>query len=284
MKLPAATPFADHLLVWIDPESCERTEAGLYVPDWQPGDRDATVAVVAAAPLRLSTERRLEFPHMDGRAYTYADLRGIPRRDDLVFLRPNTFKPELEMPGFPGVFIVALDRVLASVGHDDVLTPFQGLLLCEEVWDDDVRQRPDGTRERSTVIGNQAVAGLRFASTTRLVTEVDPLPISGVLRVLHVGPALNGQPDVVQPGDVVACHPMAFARHAKKQDDIPDATEKVQLQIMQPRRIRIGPIEYAVVPRQLVMGVREKYAYAAAGFTAADLDDILKFPEQTGKL
>ena len=54
MRLPNVTPYADCLLVWVDPESTQRSAGGVYMPEWQRGDRDATMAVVAASPVRVA--------------------------------------------------------------------------------------------------------------------------------------------------------------------------------------------------------------------------------------
>ena len=250
MKLPNVTPYADCLLVWVDPASTQRTAGGVFLPDWQRGDREATVAVVAASPRMLSAERPLEFPGMDGNRYTYADLVDIPQPGNLVFLRPNTFRPDNEYPGLPGVFIIALDRVLAVVDNDDNLAPFQGLLLAQPVWEDDVRLRPDGVPERFRV--------LPFGGTvTEVITETDPVPLEGLLRVTHAGNPLRGQEDNISVGRVFAFHRMAFTRHARKQDDIPDGVGPIKHEAFEPRRILINGQSHAIVHRQLVMGQRQ---------------------------
>ena len=249
MRLPNVTPYADCLLVWVDPESTQRTASGLYRPEWQSGEKDATVAVVAASPVRLSSERPLEFAGMDGNHYTYADLVDIPQPGNLVFLRPNTFRADNEYPGLPGVFIIALDRVLAVVDNDDHLSPFQGLLLTERVWDDDVRLRPDGMPERFRTM---AVGDVR----AEVITETDPLPLDGLLRVTHAGNPLRGQEDNISVGGVFAFHRYAFTRHARKQDDIPDGVGKPKLDMFEPRTLLINGHRHAIVHRQLVMGQR----------------------------
>lgn len=250
MKLPNVTPYADCLLVWVDPNSIPRTAGGVLLPDWQRGDADATLAVVAASPVTLSAERGLEFPDMDGKRYTYADLVDIPQPGNLVFLRANTFRADNEYPGLPGVFIIALDRVLAVVDNEDNLSPFQGLLLAQPVWEDDVRLRPDGVPERYQTM---ALGGGR----TEVITETDPIPLDGLLRVTHAGNPLRGQADNISAGCVYAFHRMAFTRHARKQDDIPDGTGPIKHEAFEPRRITLNGQTHAIVHRQLVMGQRQ---------------------------
>ena len=249
MKIPNVTPYADCLLVWVDPATTQRTASGLYLPEWQRGDQDATLAVVAASPVKLSPERTLEFPDMDGQRYHYADLVDIPQPGNLVFLRANTFRADNEYPGLPGVFIIALDRVLAVVDNDDHLSPFQGLLLAQPVWEDDVRLRPDGVRER--------FQSLPMAEgVSEVVTETDPLPLEGLLRVTHAGNPMRGQADNISVGQVFAFHRCAFTRHARRQDDIPDGVGPPQLDMFEPRRIMLNGQTHAIVHRQLVMGQR----------------------------
>lgn len=280
METPNVNPRADHLLVWIDVAAADRTESGLYIPDWQPGDKDATKAEVVAVPLDLSRERPLEFANMDGRRYHYSDLRDLPRLGETVYLRPNTFKPELEYPGYPGVFLIALDRVVAlgRKGRQlsqqesnfafvpqyapDELLPFQGLLLCDEVWGDDVRQREDGVRERFAFAprsptderGFDEEIGLPFSKQKEIVTEVNPLPIPFTLRVLYSGVPLHGQENVVKPGDVITAHRMLFAYHRVIQEDIIDDTGPERM-MWQPPKIVIEGHTYAVIPRAMVMAV-----------------------------
>jgi hypothetical protein len=240
MTIPS--PLRDHLFVRVDAESLDRTEAGIYIPDWQPGDKGAVKAEVVAVPLGLSHNRPLDFPGLDGRAYKYADLQDLPRVGETVYLKPNTFSPDTEYPLQKGVFLVPLDKVVAIAGPKGV-RPFQGLLLCEEVYGDDVRQRADGVRERMDFGG---MGGLSV-----IVAELDPLPIPFTLRILHAGQPLRGQEDVVAEGDTIVAHRMLFAYHPVKQKDDEETGERW---MWQPPRIVIDGREYAYVPRQGVMG------------------------------
>ena len=260
-NLTLPSPLRDHLFVRIDAEKLDRTETGLYIPDWQPGDKDAVAAEVVAVPVGLSRERPLDYPDMDGRAYTYTDLADLPKIGDTVYLKPNTFKPDLEYPGHPGVFLVPLDKVVAVQGAEG-LRPFQGLLLCEEVYGDDVRQRPDGVRERvqrTKKHGFDAEVALPYHEFVEVVTEVNPLPLPFTLRILHAGQPLRGQEDVVAEGDTIIAHRMLFAYHAlKNADDDVDGHEGRWC--WQPPRINISGREYCYCPRQCVMGKQKWFA------------------------
>lgn len=247
------SPLRDHLFVQVDLASADLTPSGLYIPDWQPGDKDAQQAVVMAVPLSLS-DRKLGFPNMDGRTYTYRDLQDLPRVGETVFLKPNTFKPHQEYPGHPGVFLVELDKVIAvaaSPQDGGPVVAFQGLLLCEPVYGDDVRMGSQGVRERVT-FGIDPIT--ENAPVQQVVVEVDPLPLPFTLRVVHDGPTLRGQPDLVEQGDVVLAHKMCFAWHAVKQKDNEEASARW---CWQPSSIVIAGKEYAYVPRQCVMAKPE---------------------------
>ncbi len=257
--MPVPSPLRDHLFVQVDTAALDRTPTGLYIPDWQPGDKDAQQAVVVAVPLSLS-DRRLPYPFMDGYAYAYRDLRDLPRVGETVYLKPNTFKPEWEFPGHPGVFLVALDKVIAVAASPEdggPLVPFQGLLLCEQVYGDDVRMGDKGVRER---IGSMNLGMMpewtRPMIHDDVVLELDPLPIPFTLKVLHTGVPLHQQPDLVQVGDVVVAHKMLFAHHAVKQrDDDPD--EGRGRWCWQCSSIVIAGTEYFYIPRQCVMAKTE---------------------------
>ncbi|MGI4873221.1 MAG: hypothetical protein ACRYFX_18830 [Janthinobacterium lividum] len=252
MSLPS--PLRDHLFVQVNAASLDRTETGLYIPDWQPGDKDAVAAEVVAVPVGLSRERPLDYPGMDGRTYTYADLVDLPNIGDTVYLKPNTFKPDLEYPGHPGVFLVALDKVVAVAGAGG-LRPFQGLLLCEEVYGDDVRARSDGVRERVhfTDLGATGASdGTHLYRKT--ILEVNPLPLPFTLRILHAGHPLRGQEGVVAEGDTIIAHRMLFAYHAVKQKDDEEASARW---MHEPPKITIEGRDYAYCPRQCVMGKAE---------------------------
>ncbi len=272
MQLPS--PLRDHLFVRVDAASLDRAPSGLYIPDWQPGDKDAVAAEVVAVPVGLSRERPLDYPHMDGRAYTYADLQELPQVGETVYLQPNTFKPELEYPGHPGVFLVALEKVVAVAGPDG-LRPFQGLLLCEEVYDDDVRQRPDGVRERVKDASFGKFAGTQW-TRQEVVTELNPSPQPCILRILHAGQPLRRQESVVKVGDVVVADRRLFVYHATNQNDTPNMDRATELgkYVLEPPTIVIDGTTYAYVPRQMVLGVQaltNPYAELSYAWTTDDM-------------
>lgn len=246
------SPYRDHLLVLVDPETAYRTAGGVLLPEWQRGDRDPCYGTVLAAPQGVS-RAGLGFPDLDGGRYTYADLTELPRVGDTVYFKYNTLKEELEHPEQAGVFLLALERVVAVVGPEG-LRPFQGLLLGEPVWGDDVQVNLfTGRREQGTAafVERDLPGGNTLQTTEFLVTEAAPLPLPFLLRVLHAGQPLRGQPDVVADGDVVSIHRMAYAYHAVQQDENEQATARW---CWQAPSLPIGGRELIYVPRQLVLG------------------------------
>jgi co-chaperonin GroES (HSP10) len=267
-------PLRDHLFVQIDKDKLDRTETGVYIPDWQPGDKDAQQGVVVATPIALSPERRLANPGMDGKTYSYADLQDLPRVGEVVYLRPNTFKPDMEYPGHPGVFLVDIGKVIAvaaSVEDGGPVVGFQGLLLCEEVYDDNVYTEEDGTRAR-VMYGVDPITP--DAKAQRIVVELDPMPIPFALRVVYDGVPLKGQTNLAKVGDVVIGHRMAFTRHALKNADHQDVSSRWT---WQPTKVTIEGRDYAILARQCVMAIEEKPCFnfqldgSARKFYASDL-------------
>jgi hypothetical protein len=236
MNIPR--PLRDYLFVRLDAAALDRTPSGLYIPDWQPGDKDARQAEVVAVPLALS-DRPLPFANLDGQAYTYRDLRDLPRVGETVYLKPDTFKADLEYPGHPGVFLVPLDKVIAvgaSLADGGPIVPFQGLLLCSPVYADDVHVTEAGQHVSIAESG--------------LVEQVNELPLPFVLHIEYAGVPLAGQSNIVRAGDEIVAHKMLFAYHAVRQreDDAPGGRWW-----WQPATIFIDGAEYAYVPRQCVM-------------------------------
>jgi co-chaperonin GroES (HSP10) len=256
MSIPR--PLRDHLFVQIDKDKLDRTDSGVYIPDWQPGDKDAQQGIVVATPIALSPERRLANPGMDGQTYSYADLQDLPRVGEVVYLRPNTFKPDMEYPGHPGVFLIDIGQVIAisnKSGMPDFIKPFQGLLLCEEVYDDNVRVREDGRRYSVRPNPKQPADWPAFMGP-EMIGELDPLPIPFALRVVYDGVPLKGQDNLVGVGDVVIGHRMAFTRHALKNADHQDVSSRWT---WQPTKVTIEGREYCILARQCVMAVEESH-------------------------
>lgn len=245
------TPYRDHAVIRVDIDAAHRTKSGLWLPDWQRGDRDPVEGVVLAAPQGLS-HAVLPYPDMDGNRYTMSDLVDIPQSGETVYLKYNSLKPDMENPAEPGVFIVNLERIVAVKSAEGVVRPFQGLLLGEEVWGDDVRVNERGQRERVklTDMGETAPGtGLHFYNA--VVLETDPLPIPFTLRVTHAGQPMNGQAETVAVGDVVTAHRMLYAYHAVKNNDGEEVSGRW---MWQPPKVLIDGREMVFVPRQCVMG------------------------------
>lgn len=235
MSIPS--PQRDSLFVQVDTASLERTASGLYIPDWQPGDKDAQQATVVALPKTMSGYT-LGFPNLDGGAYVHSDIKDTIARGDTVYLKPNTFRANAELPGYPGVFLVPINKVIAVATHKHSQpVPYQGLLLCKPVYHESVVQQAEGVP-------------VKLAAGTSLVVELDPLPIPFLLQVLMCGEPLRNQQDLVKVGDIIVAHKMLFAYHAVKQKDNEEASGRW---MWEPSTIIMGGYKYCYVPRQCIM-------------------------------